>query len=64
MLKILAQAWNILTGQMLIFYIISIIAIIACLYFLYNKKYNNPIFKSGIGLVLGGVIGNFIDDYI
>ncbi|MDK6286111.1 signal peptidase II, partial [Klebsiella pneumoniae] len=39
-------AWNILTGQMLIFYIISIIAIIACLYFLYNKKYNNPIFKS------------------
>ena len=31
------------------------------MYFLYNKKYNNPIFKSGIGLVLGGVIGNFID---
>ncbi|MCF1783885.1 MAG: signal peptidase II [Lactobacillus mulieris] len=54
-------AWNILTGQMWLFYIISIIAIIACLYFLYNKKYNNPIFKTGIGLVLGGVIGNFID---
>ncbi len=31
-------AWNILTGQMWLFYFISIIAIGVCLYFLFNKK--------------------------
>ncbi|WP_333788447.1 signal peptidase II [Lactobacillus acetotolerans] len=54
-------AWNILTGQMWLFYIISTLAIIICLYFLFNKKYKNPLFDVGISLVLGGIIGNFID---
>ncbi|WP_278398354.1 signal peptidase II [Lactobacillus acetotolerans] len=54
-------AWNILTGQMWLFYIISTVAIIICLYFLFNKKYKNPLFDVGISLVLGGIIGNFID---
>ncbi|BAQ57279.1 lipoprotein signal peptidase [Lactobacillus acetotolerans] len=54
-------AWNILTGQMWLFYIISTVAIIICLYFLFNKKYKNPLFDAGISLVLGGIIGNFID---
>lgn len=54
-------AWNILTGQMWLFYIISTVAIIICLYFLLNKKYKNPLFDVGISLVLGGIIGNFID---
>ena len=36
-------AWNILTGQMWLFYIISIIAISVCLYFLFNKKYKNTL---------------------
>ena len=54
-------AWNILTGQMWLFYIISTLAIIICLYFLLNKKYKNPLFDVGISLVLGGIIGNFID---
>lgn len=54
-------AWNILTGQMWLFYIISIIAIGVCLYFLFNKKYKNAWFDVGLALVLGGIIGNFID---
>ena len=54
-------AWNILSGQMIFFYLISIVAVIVCLYFLFNKKYTNSIFDVGLALVLGGVIGNFID---
>ncbi|MDF7638906.1 signal peptidase II [Lactobacillus sp. ESL0791] len=54
-------AWNILIGQMWLFYIISIVAIIVCLYFLFTKKYRNTLFDLGLALVLGGIIGNFID---
>lgn len=54
-------AWNILTGQMWLFYAISVIAITVCLYFLFNKKYKNALFDVGLALVLGGIIGNFID---
>lgn len=54
-------AWNILSGQMWLFYAISIVAIVVCLYFLFNKKYKQPIFDIGLALVLGGIIGNFID---
>ena len=35
-------AWNILPGQMWLFYVISIVAIGVCGYFLFNKKYKNP----------------------
>ncbi len=31
------------------------------IFFLFNKKYKNPLFDVGISLVLGGIIGNFID---
>lgn len=54
-------AWNILPGQMWFFYIISVVAIIVCLYFLFKPKYKNPLFDIGISLVLGGIIGNLID---
>lgn len=54
-------AWNILPGQMWLFYVISIVAIGVCGYFLFNKKYKNPLFDTGLALVLGGIVGNFID---
>ncbi|ARD06760.1 signal peptidase II [Lactobacillus amylolyticus] len=54
-------AWNVLPGQMWLFYAISIVTIGVCLYFLFNKKYKNTWFDAGIALVLGGIIGNFID---
>ncbi|CCI85566.1 lipoprotein signal peptidase A [Lactobacillus pasteurii DSM 23907 = CRBIP 24.76] len=54
-------AWNILPGQMWLFYIISIVAIVICVYYILSSKENNALFKWGVALVLGGVIGNFID---
>ncbi|MBD5430917.1 signal peptidase II [Lactobacillus agrestimuris] len=54
-------AWNILPGQMWLFYIISIISILVCLYFLFNKKYKNALFDVGLALILGGIVGNFFD---
>ena len=46
---------------MWLFYAISVIAIAVCLYFLFKKKYKNALFDVGLALVLGGIIGNFID---
>ena len=54
-------AWNVLPGQMIIFYIISVVAIGVCLYFLFSRKYSNKLFDIGLTFVLGGIIGNFID---
>lgn len=54
-------AWNVLAGQMWLFYIISLLAIGVCLYFLFRKQKHNPIFDIGLAFVLGGIIGNFID---
>lgn len=54
-------AWNIFSGQMWLFYIITIIAIAVVLYYLFNPKYKSKLFDTGLALVLGGIIGNFID---
>ncbi len=54
-------AWNILPGQMGLFYLISAIAIVVCLYYLLRKNFNSRIFSSGVALVLGGIVGNLID---
>lgn len=54
-------AWNILPGQMWLFYIISIIAILVCLYYLLRYPNQGKLFYIGISLVLGGIIGNLID---
>lgn len=55
-------AWNILPGQMWLFYAISLIAIGVCLYYLLRpKKQPQPLFNLGLAFVLGGIVGNFID---
>ena len=54
-------AWNIFSGQMILFYLISIAAIAVVFYYLFNPKYKNWLFDTGRALVLGGIIGNFID---
>ena len=54
-------AWNIFSGQMILFYLISIAAIPVVVYYLFNPKYKNWLFDTGLALVLGGIIGNFID---
>ena len=54
-------AWNVLSGQMWLFYVISLIAIGVILYFYFNKKYSHWMFKTGLIFTLGGIIGNLID---
>ena len=54
-------AWNIFSGQMILFYLISIAAIAVVFYYLFNPKYKNWLFDTGLALVLGGIVGNFID---
>lgn len=54
-------AWNIFSRQMILFYLISIAAIAVVFYYLFNPKYKNWLFDTGLALVLGGIIGNFID---
>ena len=54
-------AWNILAGKMWIFYIITLVASIVVIYYLFNLKYQNITFDIGLALIFGGVIGNFMD---
>lgn len=54
-------AWNILAGKMWIFYIITLVASIIIIYYLFNLKYQNITFDIGLALIFGGVIGNFMD---
>ncbi len=54
-------AWNIFSGQMILFYLISIAAIVVVVYYLFNPKYKDWLFDTGLALVLGGIVGNFID---
>ncbi|QTQ39161.1 signal peptidase II [Lactobacillus taiwanensis] len=54
-------AWNIFNGQIVLFYLISIAAIAVVIYYLFNPRYKNGLFDTGLALVLGGIIGNFID---
>ncbi|QNQ82282.1 signal peptidase II [Lactobacillus sp. PV037] len=54
-------AWNLLAGKMWIFYIITLIASIVVIYYLFNLKYQNITFDIGLALIFGGVIGNFMD---
>ena len=54
-------AWNIFSGQMILFYLISIAAIVVVVYYIFNPKYKNWLFDTGLALVLGGIVGNFID---
>lgn len=54
-------AWNIFSGQMWLFYVITVVAVAVVLYYLFNSKYQSKLFDTGLALVLGGIIGNFID---
>lgn len=60
-LKNNGAAWNVLSGQMLFFYLLSIIAIGFCLYFLFSRKFRKPLFSIGLSILLGGIIGNLLD---
>lgn len=54
-------AWGILQDQMIFFYIITVIVIVAIIYFLEKHAADSKLLQVGLTLILGGAIGNFID---
>ena len=54
-------AWGILAGQMTFFYIITAIVIVVIIYYIKKYAQESKLLGIGLGLILGGAIGNFID---
>lgn len=54
-------AWGILEGQMMFFYIITVIFVIGAIYYMEKYAREDKLLAISLGLVLGGAIGNFID---
>lgn len=54
-------AWSILEGQMLFFYIITVIIVGVIIYYLHLYGRKDTLFGLALSLILGGAIGNFID---
>lgn len=54
-------AFGILQGQMWFFYIITVIVIVAIVYYMEKEGKYHRLFGTALGLILGGAIGNFID---
>jgi len=54
-------AWGILQGQMIFFYIITVIVIIGLIYLLHKYAHESKLMAVSLSLFLAGAIGNFID---
>ncbi len=54
-------AWGIFQGQMIFFYVITMAFIIGMIWFIRKYGVRDKLFGIGMGLMLGGAIGNFID---
>lgn len=48
-------------GRMVLFYLISIVAICVVLYYLFKEGKKSALFSVGLALTLGGILGNLID---
>lgn len=57
-------AFGILQGQMWLFYIVTVIVIIAVVYHLHKYGKDSTLIGIPLALILGGAIGNFIDRLI
>ena len=53
-------AWSMLLGQIWFFVIISTVSL-AVMAFFFWKFRNRPLYLTGLSLMIGGTIGNFID---
>nr|WP_039121394.1 signal peptidase II [Ligilactobacillus ruminis] len=53
-------AWSMLLGQIWFFVIISTVSL-ALMAFFFWKFRNRPLYLTGLSLMIGGTIGNFID---
>lgn len=54
-------AWSILEGQMLFFFVITLIAVSVITYLLIKYRTEHWLFLLGLSFVLAGALGNFID---
>jgi signal peptidase II len=54
-------AWGILQGQMWFFYVVTVVFVIGLLYFVRKEGLQDKLLGTGLALMLGGTIGNFID---
>ncbi|ULT58518.1 signal peptidase II [Neobacillus drentensis] len=54
-------AWGILQGQMWLFYVITIVVIVAIMFYLHKAARGKVLLGVSLALMLGGAIGNFID---
>lgn len=54
-------AWGILAGQMWFFYIVTIVVVIALVYYMQKMAKTHVLLGISLALMLGGAIGNFID---
>ncbi|WP_379967092.1 signal peptidase II [Ectobacillus sp. sgz5001026] len=54
-------AWGMLQNQMWFFYLITIVFVIAIVYYLKKFGKRDKLLGVALGLILGGALGNFID---
>lgn len=54
-------AWSMMEGQMLFFYVITIVACVLLVFYLKNLKEEQFLSKLGVIMMLSGTIGNFMD---
>ncbi|MEC2160227.1 signal peptidase II [Virgibacillus halodenitrificans] len=54
-------AWGILQGQMIFFYIITIVVVIGVVVYMQKYARTNRLLGVSLAFILGGAIGNFID---
>ncbi|MGP4065499.1 signal peptidase II [Oceanobacillus sp. M65] len=54
-------AWGILEGQMIFFYIITLVVVIGIIVYMQRYAKGNRGLAIALSLLLGGAIGNFID---
>ncbi|MBP1950592.1 signal peptidase II [Virgibacillus litoralis] len=54
-------AWGILQGQMIFFYIVTVIVIIGVVYYMEKYAKDSKLLAISLSFILGGAIGNFID---
>ncbi|PAV29929.1 signal peptidase II [Virgibacillus profundi] len=54
-------AWGILQGQMMFFYIVTVIVVIGVIYYMQKYAKESKMLAISLSFILGGAIGNFID---
>ncbi len=58
-------AWSIFAGELTFFIVVTVLALIAGVFFLFfYKGYDHPLWHTSLALIIGGAVGNFIDRLI